>query len=155
VRRTTTAGILCLVLLLLAAAPAAAKIGDPFSVFLRGPLINQLQLVPERQHRLSGPLSGRVLHRYLSDDGAIVVDVVVFGTTIEQQLMYAPLHMNRGVQVSFFLQNAVGSVVGAQKGMLAFRAAVINRKETYLTFGGLVMRFIPQSDGRIRVQVNR
>jgi hypothetical protein len=144
-----------LTLVLVAVYPADAKVGDPFSVFLRSPLINQLQMAPEGQHPLSGPLSGRVLHRYLSDDGAIVVDVIVHGTTIEQQLMYAPLHMNRGVQVSFFLQNALGSVFGAQKGMLAFRAAVINKKETYLTFGGLVMRFIPMSDGRIRVQVSR
>ncbi|MGH2348069.1 MAG: hypothetical protein ACRDFT_01230 [bacterium] len=153
--KTTIVGVTCVMVLLLAATPALAKIGDPFSTFLRSPLINQLQLAAEGQHPLSGPLSGRVLHRYLSDDGAVVVDVIVYGTTIEQQLMYAPLHMNRGVQVSFFLQNAVGSVFGAQKGMLAFRAAVINRKDTYLTFGGLVMRFIPQSDGRIRVQVSR
>ncbi|HEV8354283.1 MAG TPA: hypothetical protein VGR24_08855 [bacterium] len=153
--KTPTAGVLCLVVLLLAAAPAQAKIGDSFSVFLRSPLINQLQLSVEGQHPLSGPMTGRVLHRYLSDDAAIVVDVIVAGATIEQELMYAPLQMNRGVQVSFFLQNAVGSVFGAQKGMIAFRAAVINKKETALTFGGLVMRFIPMSDGRVRVQVSR
>jgi hypothetical protein len=52
-------------------------------------------------------------------------------------------------------QDAVGSVFGAQKGMLAFRAAVINRKETYLTFGGLIMRFVPMGGGRLRVQVSR
>ncbi|HEY3247390.1 MAG TPA: hypothetical protein VGK88_03730 [bacterium] len=148
-------GLLVPMLVLAIAAPGAARIGDPVAGFMSGPLAQQLQLNPQAQTSLSGPLSGRILHRFVSDDGAIVVDLIVFGGAIEQEVMYAPLAMNRGVQVSFFLQDAVGSVFGAQKGMLAFRAAVINRKETYLTFGGLIMRFVPMGGGRLRVQVSR
>lgn len=149
------AGILCVSLILLAAGPAAGRIGDPVSGFMRRPLVQQLRLVPQTQTTLRGALAGRVLHRYVSEDGAIVVDLIVAAGMIEQQLMYLPFDMNRGVQLSFFLQDALGSVFGATKGMLAFRAAVNNKKETFLTFEGLVMRFTPLADGRLRVVVSR
>jgi len=149
------AGILCVSLILLSATPAAAKIGDPVSGFMSRPLVQQLRLVPQSQTALTGALAGRVLHRYVSEDGAIVVDLIVAAGMIEQQAMYLPFNMNRGVQVSFFLQDALGSVFGATKGMLAFRAAVNNKKETFLPFEGLVTRFTPLVDGRLRVVVSR
>lgn len=142
-------------LALLVAGPAAAKIGDPVSGFMSHPLIAQLRLVPQSQTGLTGPLAGRVLHRYVSEDGSIVVDLIVDAGAIEQQAMYLPFDMNRGVQVSFFLQDALGSVFGATKGMLAFRAAVNNKRETFLTFENLVMRFTPLGDGRLRLVVSR
>lgn len=150
-----TALLLSMTLALIAAAPAAAKIGDPVGGFMNHPLVAQLRLVPHSQTGLSGPLAGRTLHRYVSEDRSIVVDLIVAAGAIEQQAMYVPMDMNRGVQVSFFLQDALGSVFGATKGMLAFRAAINNKRETFLSFENLVMRFTPLGDGRLRVVVSR
>lgn len=146
---------LAVLIVLLTMSPAAARVDDTATAFASGPLIHQLLLTPQGQTALSGALSGRVLHRYVSDDGAIVVDLVVRSNVIEQQIMYVPMDMQRGYQVGMFLQDAVGSVVGAQKGMIAYRAAVINRKETYLTFGPYAMRFTPLDPTRLRVLVSR
>ena len=146
-----------LVVLLLAAAnpPALARVGDPLESFTGGPVPNQLSLNAQGQTALSGDLSCRTLHRFTSDDGAITVDVVVRGSLIEQLVMYLPRDERRGFQVSMFLQDAVGSVVGAQKGMLAFRAAVLYGGDKYLTFAGYTMRFTALERGMLRVLVSR
>lgn len=144
-----------LVLVVLGVAPAAAKVGDPVTAFMGGPLIHQLQLNPQGQTGLTGELAGRALHRFISDDRVITVDLVVKGGIIEQQVMYLPMDIQRGYQVGIFLQDAVGSVVGAQKGMIAFRAALVNKKETYLTFAVYTMRFTPMEGGLLRVLVYR
>jgi len=144
--------ILCaLALLVLLAGTAFARVGDPLPAFADGPLMQQLQLTPSAQ---ATDAAGRLVYRYVSDDQVITVDLVVRGGVIEQQLMYVPMDARRGFQVSFFLQDAVGSVVGAQKGMIAFNAAVANNGETYLPFGGYTMRFTPMG-GLLRVLVSR
>jgi len=142
-------------LVAVAATAAAARVGDPLGAFTGGPIIHQLQLTPAGRMPLSGALAGRTLYRFISDDRVITVDVVVKGEVIEQQAMYLPLDMRRGVQVSMFLQDAVGSVVGAQKGMIAFRAAVYDRSEKSLPFAGYTMRFTPLDRGMLRVLVTR
>ncbi len=139
------------IFLVLLTGPVLARVGDPLSAFDTGALMQQLQLTSSTQ---TGDAAGRLVYRYVSDDQAITVDLVVRGGMIEQQLMYVPMDARRGFQVSFFIQDAVGSVVGAQKGMLAFNAALANRSETYLTFGGYTMRFTPMG-GLLRVLVSR
>src|SRR2546428_12952862 len=120
--------VLCaLGLLVLLAETAFARVGDPLPAFAGGPLMQQLQLTPLSQ---TADAAGRQIYRYVSDDQAITVDVVGRGGLIEQQLMYVPMDARRGYQVSFFLQDAVGSVAGAQKGMIAFNAAGTNNAET-------------------------
>ncbi len=141
--------------LVLIAAPAAAKVGGPATAFASSPLMNQLQLNPQDSTPLSGPFAGAILQRFISDDGVITVDLVVRGGLIEQQVMYLPIDMQRGFQVGFFLQDALGSVVGATQGLIAFRAAVINRHETFLTFGGYTMRFTLVDPARLRVLVTQ
>ena len=141
--------------LLLGSPPAQARVGDPLQVFTEGPVMNQLALNPQGQMALSGELSGRTLYRFVSEDGVITVDVVVRGGLIEQLVMYLPRDERRGFQVSMFLQDAVGSVIGAQKGMLAFRAAVVNGGATYLTFAGYTMRFTPLDRAMLRVLITR
>ena len=138
------------VLLLLLAAPAVARVGDPAAAFAASPLIQQLRLSPSSQ----AAADGGTVQRYVSDDQAITVDLVVRGGMIEQQVMYVPMDLQRGIQVTFFLQDAVGSLVGAQKGMLAFRPAIANRSETFMTFGGYTMRFTPMG-ALLRVLVSR
>jgi len=145
--------LLAVVFFALSAGMAAARIGDPVASFATGPLMQQLRLSPSGQTALGGELAGRLLYRYVSDDQAITVDLVTSGGRIEQQLMYVPMDQQRGIQVSFFLQDATGSVFTAQQGMLAWRAAVTNRTETYRTFGGYTMRFTPMS-GLLRVVVS-
>jgi len=140
-----------LVFVLLLPWPASALVGQSFDVFTGGALIHQLQLTSQG----TSAFSGRTLHRFVSDDGVITVDIVVLGNMIEQQVMYAPMDIQRAYQVTFFLQDAVGSLVGAQKGMIAYRAAVSNRTETHLPFGSLTMRFTPLGAGQIRVLVSR
>lgn len=148
--------IVCMSLIVLSfPEPAAAKIGDPVSGFMSRPLVAQLRLVPQAPAALTGALSGRTLYRFVSEDGAIVVDLTVAAGLIERQVMYLPFEMVRAYQVNFFLQDALGSVLGATKGLLAYRAAVNNRRETFLTFENLVMRFTPLPDGRLRVVVSR
>jgi len=140
---------------LVAAAPVRARVGDPLASFTSGPVIHQLRLNPAGQMALGGSPPGRTLHRFVSDDGTITVDAVVEDGAIDQLLLYLPGEERRGFQVNMFLQHAVGSVFGAQKGMLAFRAAVLNRRETYLTWGGYTMRFTPMERGLLRVLVSR
>ncbi len=147
--------LLVVVGLLLIPAPVMGKVGDPVATFPSSPLLNQLLLTSQAPIALGGSFAGAVLHRYVSDDGAITVDLVVRGGLIEQQVMYLPIDMHRGVQVSFFLQDALGSIVGATQGLIAFRAAVNNRQETFLNFGGYLMRFTPIDAGRLRVLVTR
>ncbi len=144
-----------MLLVLCLALPAPAMVGGSFDAFMGGSLIHQLQLTPRGSQGLSGALAGRSLHRFVSDDGVIVVDVVVFGGRIDQQLMYVPMDIQRGYQVTFFLQDAVGSVVGAQKGMIAYGAAVRNRTETHLPWGSFTMRFTPLNATQLRVLVGR
>lgn len=140
-----------IVFVLLLPLPAPALVGQSFDSFSSGVLIHQLQLTS----RGASAFSGRTLHRFVSDDGVITVDIVVSGNTIEQQVMYVPMDIQRAYQVTFFLQDAVGSLVGAQKGMIAYRAAVSHRTETHLPFGPLTMRFTPLNAGQIRVLVSR
>jgi len=145
--------ILCaLALLVLPAGTAFARVGDPFPAFAAGPLMQQLQLTPSAQ---ATDAAGRLVYRYVSDDQVITVDLVVRGGMIEQELMYIPMDARRGYQVSFFLQDAIGSVVGAQTGMIAFNAALNNQKETSVPFGGYTMRFTPMGGGLLRVLVSR
>jgi len=153
--RTMRLWLLVGLVLLLGSPPAQARVGDPLQVFTEGPVMNQLALNPQGQMALSGELSGRTLYRFVSEDGVITVDVVVRGGLIEQLVMYLPRDERRGFQVSMFLQDAVGSVIGAQKGMLAFRAAVVNGGETYLTFAGYTMRFTPLDRAMLRVLITR
>ncbi len=149
-------GILLAVLgLSVLAAPVAGKVGDPVDAFGSSPLVNQLALTPQTQAPLSGPFAGANLHRFVSDDGALAVDLVVRGGRIEQQILYLPIDIQRGIQVNFFLQDALGSVVGATQGLIAFRAAVTNRHETALPFGGYMMRFTPLDANLLRVVVSR
>lgn len=140
-----------IVFVLLLPWPAPALIGQSFDTFANGALIHQLQLTS----RGASAFSGRTLHRFISDDGVITVDIVVLGNTIEQQVMYVPMDIQRAYQVTFFLQDAVGSLVGAQKGMIAYRAAVNNRTETHLAWGALTMRFTPMNAGQLRALVSR
>lgn len=140
-------------MILLLAAPALARVGDPLEAFTGGPVPNQLSLTLQGQTPLAGGLFGTV-YRFTSDDGAITVDVVVRNGRIDQQLMYLPRDERRGVQVSMFLQDAVGSVVAAQKGMIAWRAAVDRGGSTYLTWGRYTMRFDVMQNGQLRVQVS-
>jgi len=153
--RTMRLWLLVGLVLLLGSPPAQARVGDPLQVFTEGPVMNQLALNPQGQMALSGELSGRTLYRFVSEDGVITVDVVVRGGLIEQLVMYLPRDERRGFQVSMFLQDAVGSVIGAQKGMLAFRAAVVNGGGTYLTFAGYTMRFTPLDRAMLRVLITR
>jgi hypothetical protein len=141
-----------LALLVLLAGTAFARVGDPLPGFSNGALMQQLQLTPLSQ---TPDAAGRQVYRYVSDDQAITVDVVARGGMIEQELMYVPMDARRGYQVSFFLQDAIGSVVGAQTGMIAFNAALNNQKETSVPFGGYTMRFTPMGGGLLRVLVSR
>lgn len=148
--------LLCAAFLLLClAVPVEAKLGDPIASFANSSLVFQLLLTPQGQSELTGQFVGWVAYRYISDDRTITVDLVVRGGVIEQQIMYLPMDMQRGYQVSMFLQDAVGSVVGAQKGMIAYRAAVNNRKETYLPWGPYQMRFTPLERNLLRVLVTQ
>ncbi|MDQ7844812.1 MAG: hypothetical protein RB145_13810 [Armatimonadota bacterium] len=142
-------------LVLVTAVPIRAKVGDPLASFTSGPVIHQLRLNPAGQMALGGMPPGRTLHRFVSDDGVITVDAVVEQGAIDQLILYLPGEERRGFQVNMFLQHAVGSVFGAQKGMLAFRAAVLNRRETALAWGGYTMRFTPMEGGQLRVLVSR
>lgn len=144
-------GLYAAVVLGLLAGTAFARVGDPLSGFSSGALMQQLQLTSSSQ---TADAAGRQIYRYVSDDQAITVDVVVRGGMIEQQIMYVPMDARRAFQVSFFLQDAVGSVVGAQKGMIAFNSTLSNHSETYLTFGGYTMRFTPMG-GLVRAVVSR
>ena len=153
--RTMRLWLLVGLVLLLGSPPAQARVGDPLQVFTEGPVMNQLALNPQGQMALSGELSGRTLYRFVSEDGVITVDVVVRGGLIEQLVMYLPRDERRGFQVSMFLQDAVGSVIGAQKGMLAFRAAVVYGGEKNLTFAGYTMRFTPLDRAMLRVLITR
>lgn len=150
----TTVSIALLLPLLLVSA-AGAKVGDPVAAFTGGPLIHQLLLTPQGQTALSGPLAGRTLYRFVSDDRAITVDLIVWNGLIEQQLMYVPMDVRRGFQVNMFLQDAVSSLVGAQQGMIAYRAAVANQSETYIPFGPYKMRFTPLDANLLRVLVTQ
>ncbi len=145
--------LFALVLLALSAGVVSARLGDPVAAFASGPLMQQLRLNPSGQTALTGELADRLLYRYVSDDQVITVDLVVHAGKIEQQLLYLPMDQQRGIQVSFFLQDATGSVFAAQQGMLAWRAAITNRTETYRTFGGYTMRFTPMG-GLMRVVVS-
>ncbi|MDQ7819853.1 MAG: hypothetical protein QN173_05360 [Armatimonadota bacterium] len=146
---------LVLVMMAVLAGPAAARVGDPLATFAASPLLQQLQLTPFGQMALSGELAGRVLHRYVSDDGALTVDLVVRAGVIEQQILYLPRDARRGHQVSFFLQDALGSVVGAQQGLLGFQAAVSRGVDAVQRFGGYTMRFTPLGAAMLRVAVSR
>lgn len=139
------------IFVVLVAGPASARVGDPLSGFSNGAIMQQLQLTPSSQ---TADAAGRQIYRYVSDDQAITVDVVVRGGLIEQQVMYIPMDARRGIQVSYFLQDAVGSIIGAQKGMIACNTALANHSETYLTFGGYTMRFTPMG-ALLRVLVSR
>lgn len=147
--RPTLVGLLLLFLL---AVPAVAKVGDSAAGFATSPLVQQLRLTSTERSGLDG---GRTFQRYVSDDQVVTVDLVVSGGRIEQQIMYLPMTEQRGFQVSMFLQDALGSLVGSQTGLVAFRSTVANRKETSLTFGGLTMRFTPMPGGLLRVMVSR
>lgn len=131
-------------------APAAAKIGESPQAFAQSPLIHQLQLSFQGQQPVAGTPS-RMLHRYVSDDGMITVDLVVRGGTIEQQVMYLPMDMRRSTEVNVFLQDVLGSVVGATQGLLAFRAAVNNRSTTTIRWGGLTVRFAPLNPSVLQI----
>lgn len=138
-------------LLMLSAETAFARVGGPVAAFAASPLVQQLSLNP------AGTVDGgnaRVAYRYVSDDQTITVDLVVRGETIEQQVMYIPPSIQRGYQVSFFLQDAIGSIFGSQQGMLAFNAALSNHTETSMAFGGYTMRFTPMGS-QLRVTVSR
>lgn len=138
-------------LLMLSTGTVIARVGDPVAAFAASPLVMQLSLSP------AGTVDGgnaRVAYRYVSDDQAITVDLVVRGEAIEQQVMYVPPSIQRGYQVSFFLQDAIGSIFGAQQGMLAFNAALSNHTETSMAFGGYTMRFTPMGS-QLRVTVSR
>ena len=136
------------------AGPAHALIGAPAADFASGPLIHQLQLTFGGQQSLAGP-GARVLHRYVSDDGLITVDLVVRAGVIAQQVMYLPADARRAHQVSFFLQDAMGSVVGSQRGLLAFRAAVAGRSATGFQWGQFTVRYAPIPNSLIQVLVYR
>jgi hypothetical protein len=144
------AGIVAAVL----ARPALARVGAPASGFAAGPLMHQLQLSFGGQQTVGGP-GARVLHRYVSDDGLITVDLVVRSGLIEQQLMYLPADVRRAYQVSFFLQDALGSVVGSQRGLLSFRASVTNHDVTGYRWENLSVRFTPTSNSLLQVLVWR
>jgi len=132
--------------------PAAAKIGGPVAGFAGSPLVHQLQLTLGGQQAVSGP-GARLLHRYVSDDGLITVDLVVRAGIIEQQMMYLPADARRAHQVSFFLQDALGSIVGSQRGLLSFRAALTNRAVTGYRWGELAVRFTPMAGSVLQVVV--
>jgi len=135
-------------------APAQALVGAPAAGFSSGPLIHQLQLTFGGQQPLGAP-GARVLHRYVSDDGLITVDLVVRAGIIEQQVLYLPADERRAHQVSFFLQDALGSIVGSQRGLLAFRAALANRKATGYRWRDLSVRFTPVPNALLQVLVSR
>jgi hypothetical protein len=139
------------VILTLSSGPLFAHIGDPVAAFANGPLVQQLSLSP------AGTGDGgtsRIAYRYISDDQTITVDLIANGGTIEQQVMYVPPSIQRGYQVSFFLQDAIGSIFGSQQGMLAFNAALSNHTETSMAFGGYTMLFTPMGSV-LRVMVSR
>jgi hypothetical protein len=137
--------------LTLSAGTVFGRVGDPVAAFGTSPLVQQLSLNPAGTVDAGNAL---VAYRYVSDDQAITVDLVVRGGTIEQQVMYVPPSIQRGFQVSFFLQDAIGSIFGAQQGMLAFNAALSNHTETSMAFGGYKMRFTPMGS-QLRVTVSR
>jgi hypothetical protein len=147
--------ILACLAVALGARPAAARIGSSPQAFASGPLIYQLELTLRGQQPLAGTLAGRTLYRYISDDGVITVDVVARGDVIEQQVMYLPLDMRRGGQVNYFLQETLGSVVGATQGLLAFRAAVTNYSTTAIRWGPITVRFIPMSRSLMQILAAR
>ncbi|HEY6103273.1 MAG TPA: hypothetical protein VI007_08645 [bacterium] len=134
--------------------PALARVGAPASGFAAGPLMQQLQLTFGGQQAVAGP-GARVLHRYVSDDGLITVDLVVRAGTIEQQVMYLPADIRRAYQVSFFLQDALGSIVGSQRGLLSFRASVTNHDVTGYAWGNLSVRFTPMPNSLLQIVVWR
>jgi hypothetical protein len=146
--------VVVVVIIALSTGAASARIGTPVAAFNGGPLMQQLSLSASSQTVLDGSPNSGMLYRYVSDDQAITVDLVVRGGAIEQQIMYAPTELHRAIQVTFFLQDAVGSVFGAQQGMIAYNTAVSNRTETRMTFGGYTMRFTPM-DNQMRVLVSR
>lgn len=76
------------------AVPAQAKVGGQAASFAAGPLVLQLALTFAGQQAVAG-LPGRVLQRYVSDDGVLTVDLVVRGGVIEQQVMYLPADTHR------------------------------------------------------------
>lgn len=152
--RTVTGVLLAVLGLVVLAAPAAGKVGDPIAAFASSPLMNQLALNSQSPVALSGLFAGALMHRFVSDDGTLTVDLIARDGRIEQQIMYLPIDLQRGVQVSFFLQDAIGSVFGATQGLIAFRAAVTNRVETYFPFGNYMMRFTPLDATRLRVLVS-
>jgi hypothetical protein len=137
------------------AGSAAARVGDPAVAFETSPLVQQLHLTPAGRTALSGALAGRLLYRYVSDDGFVTVDLVVRAGIIEQQVLYLPRDARRGHQVSFFLQDALGSVVGAQHGLLGFQVAVTRAVEAVLHVGGYILRFTPLGDTLLRIAVTR
>ncbi len=136
-------------------APVAAKIGDPVATFASSPLINQLALTAQAPVALSDPMAAQMLHRYVSDDNTLTVDIIAVGGRIVQELLYVPIDIQRSVQVGWFLQDATGSVVGATQGLIAYRAAVTNRRETFHIFGAHTMRFTPLNESWMRVMVTR
>jgi hypothetical protein len=136
------------------AAPAAAKVGGAAAAFASSPLINQLRLNFGGQQALGVP-GARLLHRYVSDDGLITVDLVVRAGIIEQQVMYLPADVRRADQVTFFLQDALGSVVGSQRGLLSFRAAVAGRRAAGYRWGELTVRFTPTANSILQILVWR
>jgi len=95
--------------------------------------------------RVGDPLSG-------FSTGALMQQLQLTPSSQTADAAGRQMDPRRAFQVSFFLQDAVGSVVGAQKGMIAFNAALSNHKETYLPFGGYTMRFTPMG-GLVRVLV--
>lgn len=133
---------LAILFMMLSTGTLFARVGDPVAAFANGPLIQQLSL-----NAAGG-------NRFVSDDQMITVDLVVQGGKIEQQVMYIPASIQRAYQVIFFLQDAVGSVLGAQQGMVAFNTAMSNHTETSMAFGEYVMRFAPM-DSVMRVTVGR
>ncbi len=156
-RRTAAVGAAVIATVLAVAGmarPALARIGAPATTFTAGALILQLQLNFGGQQAVTGP-GARVLHRYVSDDGLITVDLVVRSGIIEQQIMYLPEDVRRAHQVSFFLQDALGSVVGSQRGLLAFRAAVSTHSARGYTWGTLSVRFSPIPNSLLQILVRK
>jgi hypothetical protein len=140
------------IMLTLSTGTLFARVGDPVAAFANSPLVQQLSLSPAGT--VDGGGNSRIAYRYVSDDQEITVDLVVSGGTIVQQVMYVPPSIQRGFQVSFFLQDAIGSIFGAQQGTIAFNAALSTHTETSMAFGGFTMRFTPMGS-RLRVTVNR
>lgn len=153
--RLTTRLLLVFASCLLLASPVVAKVGDRIEAFASSPLMNQFALKAQPPVALTDAIGAQVLHRYASDDQTLTVDLIAVGGRIAQQLLYLPIDIQRSAQVGWFLQDATGSVVGSTQGMLAYRAAVANRRETFQIFGSYTMRFTPLNDSWMRVMVTR